>query len=363
MIATKAFTDILRGLLAWWKGEMWQLLPIAVRDLFQSGKNDLVIEFDGDAVAVTQMRTGRRESLCLGPDESSELRKLISAVAPSHLVRSGVRLRVPSALCLVRRITVPATARHKLKDIVKLDLASGVPLATDEYLSAYHERAGDGENLEIECVILKRRFVERELRVMAGAGYPATALDAWDETGQHALPVNLLPVTPDPRRALRARVSAAMLIAAALLLPAALQLALWGKESALARLDGQIGEWKSRANRVMSDVEAAASLSEALAGVRRRKLLDPSPLAYWNELATLIPDDGWVTNLIIEPRKISLMGGSQSPADLIGILEQSPLFSEVSFSSPVTRDTATGVDRFAIELAPEDAALDKTASK
>ena len=363
MIATTAFTDTLLSFLAWWKEELWHLLPAAVRESFQRGKNDLIIEFDNDTVAVTEMRTGRRKSRRLGSYGGTELREFISSIASFRLTRPGIRLRVPFAQCLVRRIAVPATARHKLKDIVKLDLASGVPLAAEEYLSAYYERAGDGEKIELESVVLKRRFIERELGIMADAGYPAAALDAWDETGQHALPVNLLPVTPDPRRLLLSKASAAMLIGAALLLPVALQLAWWGKENALARLDAQIGEWKSRANRVMSEVEATTSLSEALAGVRRRKLLDPSPLAYWNELAALIPDDGWVTNLVIEPRKISLMGGSQSPADLIGILEQSPLFSEASFSSPVTRDPATGVDRFAIEMRPDDAAWSKAASK
>ncbi|MGQ3686176.1 MAG: PilN domain-containing protein [Candidatus Loosdrechtia sp.] len=66
------------------------------------------------------------------------------------------------------------------------------------------------------------------------------------------------------------------------------------------------------------------------------------------ELAKILPDDAWVRAVSFESNSFEIEGDAVSSTNLIPILENSPLFSGVGLTSPVTK-TQGGRERFRIK--------------
>ena len=54
-------------------------------------------------------------------------------------------------------------------------------------------------------------------------------------------------------------------------------------------------------------------------------------------LTDVLPADAWLTTLTLDAKGIELVGQAASASTLIPLLENSPRFERVEFSSPVTR--------------------------
>jgi Tfp pilus assembly PilM family ATPase/Tfp pilus assembly protein PilN len=79
---------------------------------------------------------------------------------------------------------------------------------------------------------------------------------------------------------------------------------------------------------------------------------DKSKLRILEELTRLIPDDSWLNefNYKADEKKIRISGFAVSAAKLIPILEESPLFAAVKFSTVITTDKRSEKERFRIEM-------------
>jgi general secretion pathway protein L len=331
----------------WWIGEICDLVPVRVRRTIARMGGDIIVEFGDDVVRVTHGRCSRVSPL--KDDAAGATRRLLNAASAFRIFAPRIRLRLPHGQGLTRHIAVPPAARHRLAEIVRLDLAAGVPLAPDDYLAAHYE-----DTRGVTAVIVKRRFVDEHLSLLKTAGYPAAALDLWDRSGRQALPVNLLPVSPG--RQWMSRVTQALLLGAAAILGLSLWLAWSQRGDAIADLDKAIADARKQSDRVMAEAATINGLTEALMALRKRKTVEPSALAYWEETARLLPDTSWLSNLAITGDRIAMTGMSASAPELIGRLERSPYFADVGFSSPVTFDPSAGADRFTISLTLEQAA-------
>ena len=67
-----------------------------------------------------------------------------------------------------------------------------------------------------------------------------------------------------------------------------------------------------------------------------------------SEVTRLLPDDTWVLQFGRRGDRLTVSGYSVKPSSLIGILEDSRMFTGVRFSSPVTVDPRVGKERFNI---------------
>jgi general secretion pathway protein L len=73
------------------------------------------------------------------------------------------------------------------------------------------------------------------------------------------------------------------------------------------------------------------------------------------ELTRLVPDEAYLSQLVLQESQVELYGSAATASDLIGLLDQSPLFRAPQFRSPVTQDVDDGAERFhlSVELAAE----------
>jgi len=173
----------------------------------------------------------------------------------------------------------------------------------------------------------------------AGFEWPALALAYTGLIrGASSLP-NLLPEQErwQPRAAARAPVYAlgatAALLALALASHAWIERAMYSRalERALRRLEVSAQQIR-RQDQESSSLEARAAVLESARAATWQKL------HLLQQITKLLPDGTWLQQLNISQDTVEISGYSNRAADLVPPLENSPDFTQVEFTAPITRD-------------------------
>lgn len=163
-----------------------------------------------------------------------------------------------------------------------------------------------------------------------------------------ALTTNLLPLRLRKQPSRLGQFMMAALVALTLISAIA-----WGGSALLqkrfyhARLDQEI-------NRLEEDVAAIEDLQAGMQETRSKleflhaqKRGLHSVLDILKALTEIIPDSAWVREIAIEPEGIRLDGYAEAAAELIPLIDASPLFTDVSFLSAITKGR-DGKEKFRI---------------
>jgi general secretion pathway protein L len=132
-------------------------------------------------------------------------------------------------------------------------------------------------------------------------------------------------------------VTAGLAAVALLLALAAPAVTMLRDERRLARLDAALAKLAPRvreAEEVSQAVERARREVETLRSFEAQNL---RALPLLRELTEILPQDVWLTNVTVDRKGIELAGFANSASQLIPLLETSPAFDRVEFTSPVTK--------------------------
>jgi Tfp pilus assembly protein PilN len=151
--------------------------------------------------------------------------------------------------------------------------------------------------------------------------------------------INLLPPQErwQPQRSARAPVYAlsatAALLAVTLASHAWIERALYGRalDRELRRLEVPAQQVR-RQDQETGTIETRAAVLEDLRAGNWQKL------RLLAQLTKLLPDGTWLQELQISEDTVEIIGSSNRAADLVPPLENSPYFTQVEFTSPITRD-------------------------
>jgi len=168
------------------------------------------------------------------------------------------------------------------------------------------------------------------------------------------LDINLIPPELRPRRRKSKR---KLLVAAAAGLMVALVAVLvlrWDaarsveQEKTAATLSKLSREYK----RVEARRENFARIEKLYQSAVMIESSDTGKLNILRELTEIIPEDAWLTELNYSAgrREIKLSGYALSASELLPILEQSDLFENVRFTSPITTDRRSQKEQFRLEM-------------
>ena len=69
------------------------------------------------------------------------------------------------------------------------------------------------------------------------------------------------------------------------------------------------------------------------------------------KVSRTLPDHAWLVSLQAADGRLTLEGRSSEATSLVTLLNNVPGVSDVRFDAPVTRDPATGADRFRLGAA------------
>jgi general secretion pathway protein L len=268
-------------------------------------------------------------------------------------------LCLPEEQALVQRLRLPMAVEPNLRRVLGYTMDAHTPFSADQvyYDGRVLARDRPARMLDIELSVAPRAPVDTALAALGAVGVHPDRV-AVGRAGADTCPeeVNLLATGRRQRGTRLQRVLNTALVVLALTLAAALAaLPLWEKHRTLRALEADLavaGQAAEAARALRAEIHRLSADASFLSEKRRAA---PLVLTILDELTRLLPDDTWVSSLRLREGGVELNGHSEASAALIPVLDASPLFGNVRFLSPVTRDRLADDERFhlAMDLAAE----------
>ncbi len=349
----------LRGFYRWWIGELQALLPSRLR-VSAARQPTLLCMIDGDEVILRRLDEagvadlGRRP---LPAEQGQESDGTAQAVAPT-LLQGRVLLRLSRRQALVHRVALPLATLGDLRQVLRFEMERQTPFSAEQVYFDYHvvHKNTVRQQVEVDLYVVPRGVVDRLLLRLAHLGIRPTVVDVGDADAGTASIINLLPAEHRRAKVAGGRLNRALAALLVLLLVAAVAVPLWEKRRVvvtLLPLAEQARQEAAKATALRAELESAVTDAQFLAEMKHRA---PVVIDILDELTQILPDDTWLQVLELRGEEVRLQGESEQATALVALVEASPMFQGAAFQSPVTRNPATGAERFnlAATVARED---------
>ena len=347
--------------LRWWGGELAGMLPGRRGGGRESSGQWLTVaretgDSGGDRVRVRLGGTRAGEVLAdvaAAPAEAlaGELGALAAALDPRRL---RCRFVLPRDLALVKDIELPRAAEENLHEVLAFEMSRHTPFRAEQVWFSHRVLGHDGARLRVRLQVVPRARLQPLLEPFAGWRLaPESEPAAGGDDGGDA-PVVLAFRPADWRRRSWAGVNAVLACAVLVLAALVAWQPIAAQRDAKARLEARAGEARAAAAEAaaLRDRLDAMRASRALiAGARGRH---PPMTVLLESISQALPDGTYLFRFEVRDDQVNLHGSSTAASSLIAILESTGALRGVRFASPVTRDGATGRERFHIvaDLAP-----------
>jgi len=354
--------------------------------------------------AYTRVRLGAHSICSLEqnrpvPEKLEAVSALLSEFKTEHHIgNSPVFIGIPRNLILSKEIRFPLAVKENLRTTLSYELEKHIPLPGEElcfdcqmveenkslnqmtvllvaarktalspFIAFCRKLSGKISGMEGtgSAVANFHAFVSEgkteamaEAEILRKAGIPSPELIpafglALKGLGQVPLQINLL---PDELRKKPGKLGYYMMSSLALLLIlSALGMGgsyLWRQHTAMKALNA---EMKILTKAVAEIEDMQTRIRELESRINRIQALKQGYIPVVDiirELTGIIPETAWVQDFSFSEQGIQINGFADSTSNLIGILEASPMFENVSFLSAIVKDRE-GKERFSIGLKTE----------
>lgn len=334
----------------WWFGELAFLVPKPIRKLLGGASDFLVLDKIEGVLVVSHLTPEGEVELGRYAAEELEpgLHDRLLAQDPK-LADAKAALRMASGQALRKTIKLPFAVEENLGQVLTFEMDRLTPLKSDQVYFDYRVRSrlSATRQILVDLVVVPRSRLDALLEEVARAGFRPEIVDMVGSSPLGA--INLLPEKFRVARGRWVRILHGGLVGIVLVgLGAMALLPILSQQTELERLEEQV----RRANREAKEVETlrqdAETLDHQIHFLQDKKRTEPIVVDMLEELSRVIPDSTWLNGLQYKDRRIVVQGQSPSASSLIELIEASKYFRNTSFVSPVTKDTASGLERFQI---------------
>ncbi len=335
--------------LAWWRGELFALLPAHWRARFGGGLAWHLLQRDGEEW--TLRRAGQIHPLSRW---SSQLDAGSQQVALGDALRGVDREDLRIALCLEAaevlrpHLVLPLAARDNLQQIGAFEMDRQTPFRVDQVRYAVRELRANAPagRFAAELVAVPRATLDPLLARLGSSGLQVDAVDV--ASGNDRLGVNLLPAELVPRRQHpRQRLNLALGVASLVLLLLALLQFLHNREAALEQMRSDVEGMRTEAQQVASLRQQLQDNAGAAGFLAQRKARTVSALAVLQDISQRLPTNAWLERLSIDNSgQVGFQGQSPQAARLVDALKGSTVITDANFQGTIQVDPSTGKERF-----------------
>lgn len=334
----------------WWGSELTALVPIKIKQWWQGADHRLLITFDADKTTVARPGpSGLEQILSLDAAESDGQR---AQFARNLVRRAGPQFRlllaVPPDKILRRAITLPLAVEENLRQTLGFELDRYLPLKPDQVYFDFRIIGRDPaqRQLKIELAAIQRAVIDQGLSRAAMLGVPiAGAILADEINDRNAL--DFLPAAAHnskPVFQLGWRIALAAL--ALTLLAGLLVTPIWQKRAAAISLLKPLDDAKNAARETDQLRDRMSKVTDDYRFLVDQKWATPSTVLILEEISKRLTDDTFTTQLDFDGKNVQLQGESGSAANLVELLETSPMFKDVGFKAQLVKIQGTPNDRF-----------------
>ncbi|GAB4261562.1 MAG: PilN domain-containing protein [Methylomicrobium sp.] len=339
----------------WWSRELIGMMPEKVRHFINEKPGRLIVRFFENEFEV-QFQSDR-DAQYVGRFASSEegvQRFRQHLEGDERLMQADIVIRLAEQDALTRKLVFPIIAAENIDQVIAYELDRYTPFNADQAYFAV--KILDRNKLSGQVVVMLAVTPKERLDALIGpfrnGGIPMAAADVEhvdSEADGYEPAYNLLPLSCRKKAPVLPRVVNGVLIALfCALLIASMVVPVWRQGRAVEKLQNLVVDMEREARNVENLQKEADRLIAQTQLLIQKKQDQPPILEMLNELSRLIADDTSLTYLQYANGRLQFQGQSPAASTLIGILENSPLFTNARFVSPVTQDPRNGFERFQI---------------
>ena len=327
----------------WWTAEILDMLPPPVSEFIARRNSKLFIEPEFGDLHVRYGRCADDHSLLRVPHGTQEQVEDIPAG-----VRETILLLNPDQI-LVTTVELPAATEENLREVLAFEMDKYTPFTASRVYFDYNvlRRDRELELLTVELVAAPRESIDQLIDEVSQRGFNIDVVTSRGRDGSNLRDVNLLPVDKRQRRSfLASNTDKALAGVCALLLVVAIALPIQQKVNEIERLRPSVEEVQATAHEgaeLRRELENMAQTSRFLAEKKKSSVMTVQVI---DEISRILPDHTSLVRLSVTTSSIEMQGQSSSSADLIELIDSSPLFESARFTSPVQQIANSSVDRF-----------------
>jgi general secretion pathway protein L len=318
--------------------------------LFEVGDGQLTVRYQQQDASEVLGQCSLESDALIDQQLADRIRQL-DKQQPEHSIL------LPHDWIAVLPITLPAAARETLQQVLRFAMDRQTPFKPADVYFDYQlvEQGNQQGELQLDLALVPSSRLDQLLGTVKQLGGHPAVMDVCAEDGQGTLGYNLLPRDHGPeRRPLFSGLNAVLTILALLLLVAALAITPMQLYETRKTLREQVSQARQVANKVAmlrsSYQTRVDSLRELL--INNTESMEKLPIL--SEIARVLPDDTWLSNLDLNQQNLKLEGESDAASRLIGLIEASEFFNQTTFTSPVTQNRRTGKEAFSISTQLND---------
>jgi general secretion pathway protein L len=250
---------------------------------------------------------------------------------------------------VVRQLQLPSDVQHDLKSALALQIEAISAWPEQEVYWDYTvRRAADKPKwLDITIVIIPRSVLDPWLRFFESCNVPLSgaALAGFD--------VNVIPAHLR-RGSARAQLVASFILAACVVLVGLgfLLREPYQQRVYAAQIQQEISRLEPDVKTLVREESELNALTKRYDQFQKQSKNRDANLEALNTLATVLPADTFVVSYRYQNDTVTISGVSSSALTVQGALEKTPVFKDVQFAAPITRDPS-GKDRFTMTMAIE----------
>lgn len=348
----------------WWMQELKDLMPPQLRGVLGAEtKPPLWLQLHETQLFFYEKTPDGDKQLACFPldDEGMKQLQRFFAEHPERLDCEKI-LRLHKLQALARRIILPAATEDNLRQVIGYEINRYTPFSEQElYYDVQVVAKNKAANqITVELVATPKNTLNTLFRTLQewGLAVHCANYDGTEHSRCNLLPLELRPKVQRGPKLIRNSLAAGFIV----LLLCDMVLPLWMKSQYIEDLQEQTATAAKKVKEIEKIKSGAQILLDDVRKLTAQKQDEPSMIEALNELTGLLPKDTWLNSFQYAKHKIQIQGLSASASALIGILEGSPYFKQVSFISPVIPDRQSGQDRFqiAMEVAVKSTEAPKT---
>ena len=347
-----ATQGVLGDFFQWWVRGLLYLLPPSLRRAMQVTPDRITIDFKGQQVKIKRYTEGLTAPVEEKRFQSAgnELQKTAALqwLKDKSEADAEIILLVPKKMVLEKSLMLPGAAEENLRQVLGFEMDRKTPFTPDKVYYDYSivDRDKEGQQIQVELYLTLREQIDPLLKEIRSWDIALQAIGITDGES-HNYTLNLLDPEERPVQKDKAnRTVLALAVLAFVLFIAVLWVPVIKNDQRLSNLEAELVESRNVAMRVQTLREERDTIIEKTRFLAAQRADQITTVELLNELTRIIPDNTWLTRLVINAGEIHIQGESEAASSLIQALESSDLFVDAKFTSPIRKNNATNKDRF-----------------
>ena len=342
--------------LSWWQRELAFLVPEKIKQLVGDKQGFIIVSPQVSQLVLTYTQNGQSEQLATLDRGVRDLTFQGLYEIDERLAKARVIIRLTSEDAIQKELGFPAAAKENLYQVVAYERDRYTPFKAEQVYFAVKVLEGVNEpgQIRVMLILTTREILDaiyEDVKAMGLSPIFADCEGLANDLDNLNYAYNLLPEKLRQKTANMPRlIHAALITLTGLLLVAAIGLPLWFEyqtDNVLQLKADALEKDAKKVKALQSEIDAVIDESRQLI---KEKAATPEMIVILNALSALIKDDTWLSYLQYSDGHLQIQGESPAASTLIAVLEDSELFVNARFASPVTQDSISKLERFQITV-------------